>query len=276
MTDEHCQNLEARIKMVQANILRMRDGWASQELEDLFQALEFTAVQDGGLRRFARFQRVTRMLHLAHAQRRTGHLLGAESSSSSPSSSLSHGEKVALRDLDFIEQEYAKVWEKWKVEHGEDDEKSTQYWIHLQHVKFDKTKWMERLGAITKTQALDAYKIMLEEHRQKLGDTSCRTINLLRKVAKMLVELTVATGGGDGDEGATRAENLARAKTYIDIARQHAVDKEWARRKLEPVIAMYGAAVAAAAVSEDENEKEGGEEGEEEGPPKKKPKHDRV
>ena len=71
LSDAHCQNLESRIKLVQANIIRVRDGWDSEELEDLLQALEYTAVQDDGLRRYARFQRVTRILHLAYAERKS-------------------------------------------------------------------------------------------------------------------------------------------------------------------------------------------------------------
>lgn len=264
LTDVHHQNLEARINMVLANIIRKRDGWGSTELEDLFQALEFTAVRDVGLRRYARFQRVTRLLHLAYAQRRTGHLLGASSSAaagSSPAPSLSHGETVALRDLDFLEREYVKALEDWRCEYGEDDEKTLQLWMQLQHIKFDKVKWMAKLGVLTDAQALDEYKIMLVEQRKKLGDSNRNTINLMRKVARMLIapaEKAGATGSKriQGSVGAVSAENMSEAKRYIDIARQHALDKEWARRKLAPVIELYEAA----------------KKPEEGGPPKKKSK----
>ena len=56
----------------------------------------------------------------------------------------------------------------------------------------------------------------------------------MRKVARMLIEQTI----GGASEGA-RAAILTEAKEYIDIALQHALDKDWSKRKLESLLAMY-------------------------------------
>ena len=104
--------------------------------------------------------------------------------------------------------------------------------------------------------------LMLSEQRKILGDRNRHTINLMRKVARMLIEQTI----GGASEGATRAANLTEAKEYIDIALQHALDKDWSKRKLEPLLAMYEAAVAKVQNMEVEDA----------GPPKKKQKRSVV
>ena len=241
LIDVHIKDLDLRLNFIKANILKERDGWKNEELEDIFQMIEFTATCSG-LRDYAKCQRVVRKLNLAYLDR-----------SDDKRVEVSNEERTAMRALEFLETNYSNAWENGVNDHemndGDDvyDDERARLWVNLQRIQFEKIMWAIRLNIFTLKEGVTEFKRMVEGQRQYLGESNNYTIGIILEVAKLLLEHK------DIDAG-----SLAEAKNYIDYADRHALKNVWIGRKLEDVRKLYHETAASDAGSD--------------GPPRKKKK----